>query len=468
MPDTRLEHDLLGERQVPAERYYGIQTMRAVENFAFTGIPISHYPRLIRALAYIKKAAALANLELGLLEPHLAQVIAAACDEILAGKLQTEFVVDVIQGGAGTSTNMNANEVIANRALELLGYAKGRYDVLHPLNHVNCSQSTNDVYPTALRLTLSMKLDGLSKEMEHLQASLRAKGAEFADVIKMGRTQLQDAVPMTLGQEFEAYAVMVGEDIQRLIEAQSLIREINMGATAIGTGLNAHPEYARLVTEKLRQLSGVPVVGATNLVEATQDAGAYVQLSGVLKRVAVKLSKICNDLRLLSSGPRSGLGEINLPAMAPGSSIMPGKVNPVIPEVVNQVAFEVIGNDITVTLAAEAGQLELNAFEPVIAFNLFRSIDMLGRACRTLAEKCVEGITANREHCRLQVERSIGLVTALNPLLGYERSSEIAREAMVSGRSVYEIVLEKGYLSQEQLDELLSPENMTRPRYLHL
>ncbi len=467
MPDTRLEHDLLGERQVPAERYYGIQTMRAVENFAFTGIPISHYPRLIRALAYIKKAAALANLELGLLEPHLAQVIAAACDEILAGKLQTEFVVDVIQGGAGTSTNMNANEVIANRALELLGYAKGRYDVLHPLNHVNCSQSTNDVYPTALRLTLSMKLDGLTKEMEHLQASLRAKGAEFADVIKMGRTQLQDAVPMTLGQEFEAYAVMVGEDIQRLIEAQSLIREINMGATAIGTGLNAHPEYARLVTEKLRQLSGVPVVGATNLVEATQDAGAYVQLSGVLKRVAVKLSKICNDLRLLSSGPRSGLGEINLPAMAPGSSIMPGKVNPVIPEVVNQVAFEVIGNDITVTLAAEAGQLELNAFEPVIAFNLFRSIDMLGRACRTLAEKCVEGITANREHCRLQVERSIGLVTALNPLLGYERSSEIAREAMVSGRSVYDIVLEKGYLRQEQLDELLSPENMTRPRYLH-
>ena len=468
MPDTRLEHDLLGERQVPAERYYGIQTMRAVENFAFTGIPISHYPRLIRALAYIKKAAALANLELGLLEPHLAQVIAAACDEILAGKLQTEFVVDVIQGGAGTSTNMNANEVIANRALELLGYAKGRYDVLHPLNHVNCSQSTNDVYPTALRLTLSMKLDGLSKEMEHLQASLRAKGAEFADVIKMGRTQLQDAVPMTLGQEFEAYAVMVGEDIQRLIEAQSLIREINMGATAIGTGLNAHPEYARLVTEKLRQLSGVPVVGAANLVEATQDAGAYVQLSGVLKRVAVKLSKICNDLRLLSSGPRSGLGEINLPAMAPGSSIMPGKVNPVIPEVVNQVAFEVIGNDITVTLAAEAGQLELNAFEPVIAFNLFRSIDMLGRACRTLAEKCISGITANREHCRLQVEHSIGLVTALNPLLGYERSSEIARDAMVSGRSVYEIVLEKGYISQEQLEELLSPENMTRPRYLHL
>jgi len=305
----------------------------------------------------------------------------------------------------------------------------------------------------------------LCREMEHLQASLRRKGTEFGDVIKMGRTQLQDAVPMTLGQEFEAYAVMVGEDIQRLQEAQSLIREINMGATAIGTSLNAHPDYAALVTEKLRQLSGVPVKGAVNLVEATQDAGAYVQLSGVLKRVAVKLSKICNDLRLLSSGPRAGLGEINLPPMAPGSSIMPGKVNPVIPEVVNQVSFEVIGNDITVTLAAEAGQLELNAFEPVIAFNLFRSLDMLGRACRTLAEKCIDGITANREHCRRQVEQSIGLVTALNPLLGYERSSAIAREALESGRPVYEIVLEKGYLSREELDQALLPENMTRPRY---
>jgi aspartate ammonia-lyase len=465
MAETRLEHDLLGEREVPAGRYYGVQTLRAIENYSITGIPISHYPRLVHALAYIKKAAALANQELGLLEPRLAEAISQACDEILSGNHHSEFVVDVIQGGAGTSTNMNANEVIANRALEILGYEKGRYDILHPLNHVNLSQSTNDVYPTALRLTLSMKLDGLRREMEHLQVSLRRKGSEFGDVIKMGRTQLQDAVPMTLGQEFEAYAVMVGEDIQRLQEAQSLIREINMGATAIGTGLNAHPDYAALVTEKLSQLSGVPVKGAANLVEATQDAGAYVQLSGVLKRVAVKLSKICNDLRLLSSGPRAGLGEINLPPMAPGSSIMPGKVNPVIPEVVNQVSFEVIGNDITVTLAAEAGQLELNAFEPVIAFNLFRSLDMLGRACRTLAEKCIDGITANREHCRRQVEHSIGLVTALNPLLGYERSSEIAREALESGRSVYEIVLEKGYLSREQLDQALLPENMTRPRY---
>jgi aspartate ammonia-lyase len=465
MNNSRIEHDLLGEREVPIERYYGVQTLRAVENYALTGIPISQYPRLVHALAYIKKAAAMANMELGLLEPKLAEAIASACDELLEGKLHGEFVVDMIQGGAGTSTNMNANEVIANRALELLGFEKGRYDVLHPLNHVNLSQSTNDVYPTSIRLTLSMKLDGLRREMEHLQQGLRRKGQEFSDVIKMGRTQLQDAVPMTLGQEFEAWAVMVGEDVQRLVEAQSLIREINMGATAIGTGLNAHPDYAQLVTRKLQEISGVPVVGSANLVEATQDAGAYVQLSGVLKRVAVKLSKICNDLRLLSSGPRAGLGEINLPSMAPGSSIMPGKVNPVIPEVVNQVAFEVIGNDVTVTMAAEAGQLELNAFEPVIAFNLFRSMDMLGRACRTLNEKCIAGITANRERCRWQVENSIGLVTALNPILGYEKSSEIAKEAIASGRSVVEVVLDKGYLSQEQLDELLMPENMTRPRY---
>lgn len=467
MSENRIEHDLLGERAVPAERYFGIQTLRATENFAITGIPISHYPRLINSLAIIKKAAALANQQLGLLEGTIASAIARACDEILAGNLYGEFVVDVIQGGAGTSTNMNANEVIANRALELLGYTKGRYDIVHPLNHVNLSQSTNDVYPTALRLTLSQKMDGLMAEMQDLQAALADKAAEFSDVIKMGRTQLQDAVPMTLGQEFEAWAVMVEEDIQRVREAQSLIREINMGATAIGTGLNAHPDYAALVTENICKLSGIPVVGAKNLVEATQDAGAYVQLSGVLKRVAVKLSKICNDLRLLSSGPRAGLNEINLPPMAPGSSIMPGKVNPIIPEVVNQVAFEVIGNDVTVTLAAEAGQLELNVMEPVIAYNLFTSLDMLERACRTLAERCIRGITANREVCRRMVENSIGLVTALNPYIGYEKSAEVATEALQSGRSVYEIVLEKGYLSRAELDDILSPENMTRPRYVH-
>jgi aspartate ammonia-lyase len=357
---------------------------------------------------------------------------------------------------------MNANEVIANRALEHLGLPKGRYDVLHPLNHVNLSQSTNDVYPTALRLTLSMKLDGLVVEMQALQKALVRKSAEFADVIKMGRTQLQDAVPMTLGQEFEAWSVTVGEDISRVREAQTLLREINLGATAIGTGLNAPPKYAELVTVTLRELSGVPVVKSQNLVEATQDAGAYVQLSGVLKRVAIKLSKISNDLRLLSSGPRAGLGEINLPPMAPGSSIMPGKVNPIIPEVVNQVAFEVIGNDLTVTMAAEAGQLELNAMEPVIAYSLFTSLDMLGRACRTLVTRCINGITANRDHCRQMVENSIGLVTALNPILGYEKSSQIAEEALHTGKSVVEVVLEKGYLSQEQLEQVLSPQKMIR------
>lgn len=467
MEQTRMEHDLIGSKAIPADRYYGIHTLRALENFQITGIPISHYPRLIYSLAYIKKAAALANEQLGLLDPNIAAKIAQACDVILSGQHLGEFVVDVIQGGAGTSTNMNANEVIANVALELAGYEKGRYDVIHPLNHVNMSQSTNDVYPTALRLTLSMKLDDLMHEMRYLQETLAAKGREFADVIKMGRTQLQDAVPMTLGQEFEAYAVTVGEDIQRVQEAQALIREINMGATAIGTGLNAHPDYARIITDKLRELTHVPVVQSPNLVEATQDTGAYVQLSGVLKRVAVKLSKVSNDLRLLSSGPRAGLNEINLPPMASGSSIMPGKVNPIIPEVVNQIAFQVIGNDVTVTMAAEAGQLELNVMEPVIAYNLFTSIDMLSRACRTLADRCIRGITANRERTRQMVEESIGLVTALNPLLGYEKSTEIAQEALKTGRSVYSIVIEKGYLNREQLEELLSPEKMTHPRYIH-
>jgi aspartate ammonia-lyase len=456
MTETRLEHDLLGERQIPNEHYYGIQTLRAVENFSITGIPISHYPRLVHSLAYIKKAAAQTNHELGLLPDDLTQAILQACDDILQGKLLEEFVVDVIQGGAGTSTNMNANEVITNRALEHLGLPKGRYDVLHPLNHVNLSQSTNDVYPTALRLTLSMKLDGLLLEMQALQSALTEKGVEFADVIKMGRTQLQDAVPMTLGQEFDAWGVTVGEDIARVREAQSLIREINLGATAIGTGLNSPAGYAEKVTARLKELSGIPVVQSPNLVEATQDAGAYVQLSGVLKRVAVKLSKISNDLRLLSSGPRAGLGEINLPPMAPGSTIMPGKVNPIIPEVVNQVAFEVIGNDLTVTMAAEAGQLELNAMEPVIAYSLFTSLDMLGRACRTLVNRCIRGITANREHCRQQVENSIGVVTALNPLLGYEKTTQIAEEALRTGKSVVEVVLEHGYLSREALENVLS------------
>ncbi len=467
MGNTRVEHDLLGEREVPDDKYYGIQTLRALENFQITGIPISHYPVFIDSLINVKKAAALANQELGLLPQDIAEAIVKACDEILSGKYLDQFVVDVIQGGAGTSTNMNANEVIANLALESLGYEKGRCEIVHPNNHVNMSQSTNDVYPTAIRLTLYLKLETLMADMGQVKQDLEEKGKEFSDVIKMGRTQLQDAVPMTLGQEFDAYAVMVGEDIQRVKEAQSLIREINMGATAIGTGLNAHPDYARIVTQKLRELTGIPVIESQNLVEATQDTGAYVQLSGVLKRVAVKLSKICNDLRLLSSGPRAGLNEINLPPMAPGSSIMPGKVNPIIPEVVNQVAFEVIGNDVAVTMAAEAGQLELNVMEPVIAYNLFTSIDMLSRACRTLAERALRGITANREQARRMVEHSVGLVTALNPMIGYEKATQVAEEALKTGRPVYDIVLEKGYLTREQLEEFLSPESMTHPRYLH-
>ena len=460
----RVESDCIGNVEVGGECYYGGQTARAVENYRITRIPISHYPRLVGSLAMVKKGAALANMELGMLDGTIGKAIVAACDEILAGKLHEQFVVDVIQGGAGTSTNMNANEVVANRALELLGHEKGQYEFCHPNIHVNMSQSTNDVYPTALRMTLIRGIRLLMRALEQLQFRLEEKGAEFMDVLKIGRTQLQDAVPMSLGQEFHAWAVTVGEDIQRLDEARLLVREINMGATAIGTGLNAHPQYAALVTKKLVELSGQPLLLAPNLVEATQDTGAYVQLSGVLKRVAVKVSKICNDLRLLSSGPRAGLGEINLPSMAPGSSIMPGKVNPVIPEVVNQVAYAVIGGDVTVTMAAEAGQLELNVMEPVIAHTLFHSMDMMRRAFLTLAERCVKGISANRERCRELMEKSIGLATALNPYIGYDKSTEVAKEALATGRAVTDIVLEKGYLSPERLAEVLRPENMLGPR----
>ena len=463
----RVERDSLGEVQVPVDAYYGVQTKRALDNFNISGIPMSHYPRLINALAYVKLAAAEANTSLGLMDEDKNQAISRACEELISGRLHDQFVVDVMQGGAGTSANMNANEVICNRALELMGHARGEYQYLHPLNDVNMSQSTNDVYPSALKIALILDIRELMEAMDHLRKAFRAKGQEFVDVLKMGRTQLQDAVPMTLGQEFSAWSVMIGEDIQRLNEAQSLVHEINMGATAIGTGLNAHPDYTRTVTEKLIEITTLQLVSSPDLVEATQDTGAYVQLSGVLKRVAVKLSKICNDLRLLSSGPRCGLNEINLPPMQPGSTIMPGKVNPVIPEVVNQVAFAVVGNDVTISMASEAGQLELNVMEPVIGYSLFQSINMLRRACMTLADSCVSGITANRERCRELVENSIGLVTALNPYIGYEKSAEIAKEAMRTGGSVYEIVLEKGYLSRDELDDILKPENMVKPRYIH-
>ena len=465
---TRIEHDLLGERAVPAEAYYGIHTLRALENFPITGTPISVYADLVVALACVKQAAAIANAELGLLDERRATAIRLACEEVREGRLHDQFLVDVIQGGAGTSSNMNANEVICNRALERLGHAKGEYARLHPLDHVNLSQSTNDVYPTAVRLALQLGIRRLHDEMGFLRRAFEAKAAEFADVLKVGRTQLQDAVPMTLGQEFSAYAVMLGEDEQRLSEAAGLIREVNLGATAIGTGINAHPRYAALATQRLSEVSGIPFMTSPNLVEATQDAGAFVQLSGVLKRIAVKLSKTCNDLRLLSSGPRAGLGEIALPAVQAGSSIMPGKVNPVIPEVVNQIAFEAIGNDMTVTMAAEAGQLQLNAFEPIIAHSLFKSLAHLAAGCRTLGERCVKGITANRARARRFVDESTALVTALTPVIGYARATEIAQEALRTGARVYDLVLAKGLMKREQLDALMRPEILTAPHYATL
>ncbi|MFD5424370.1 aspartate ammonia-lyase [Streptomyces sp. NPDC127084] len=462
-PPFRTEHDLLGDRDIPHDAYYGVHTLRAVENFPITGTPISCYPDLVTALACVKQAAAQANRDLGLLTAPRADAIIAACEEIRSGKLHDQFVVDVIQGGAGTSTNMNANEVIANRALELLGEQKGHYAALHPLEHVNAGQSTNDVYPTAVKIALDFAAQRLLDAMLRLRTAFAAKADEFADVLKMGRTQLQDAVPMTLGQEFATYAVMLDEDRQRLTEARALIREINLGGTAIGTGLNAHPRYAELACRHVRDLTGLPLAVAADLVEATQDAGAFVQLSGVLKRIAVKLSKTCNDLRLLSCGPRAGLAEINLPPVQAGSSIMPGKVNPVIPEVVNQIAFEVIGNDMAVTMAAEAGQLQLNAFEPLIAHSLLKSLTHLTAGCVTLAERCVSGITANREHLAHLVGRSIGLATALNPHIGYEQATAVAQEALVSGRSVQDLVLERKLLTKEELQRILRPASLARP-----
>jgi aspartate ammonia-lyase len=461
---TRQEHDLLGERDVPYEALYGVQTLRALENFPITGIPLREFPVLIEAMAAVKEAAAQTNFELGLLEKEHADVIIRAAREIRAGRHHEHFLVDMIQGGAGTSTNMNANEVIANRALELSNQHRGAYDVISPNDHVNLSQSTNDVYPTAVRIALHKSLSGFRVELARLADAFGAKGVEFAPLIKMGRTQMQDAVPMTLGQEFMAFSHTLQEDVERLGEAQSLIREINLGATAIGTGINAPPGYAELACRHLAAIAEVPVITAFDLVEATSDTGAFVQLSGVMKRTATKLSKICNDLRLLSSGPRAGFGEINLPAMQPGSSIMPGKVNPVIPEVVNQVCFEVIGGDVTVTMAAEAGQLQLNAFEPVIAYRLLRGIDMLRNACIVLRERCVTGITANADRMRYFVEHSIGIVTALVPVLGYEIATDIAKTALASGRGVFDLVLERQLLTREQLDDILNPAAMTAPR----
>ena len=451
----RLEHDLLGEMNVPEAAYWGVHTARAVENFGISGVPIGHYRSLVRALGFIKEASARANFELGELSEEIFKPIVDACIEVRDGKFDSEFVVDAIQGGAGTSTNMNANEVIANRALELAGFTKGDYQHIHPLNHVNASQSTNDVYPTAIKVALIIEIHALLGEVDLLRAAFAAKGAEFATVIKMGRTQLQDAVPMTLGQEFSAYGVTIAEDEERLREALRLLSEINLGGTAIGTQLNTPAGYAQTVCKHLSVICEHEFVVAENLIEATQDTGVFVTTSSVLKRLAIKLSKISNDLRLLSSGPRAGFGEINLPPRQAGSSIMPGKVNPVIPEVVNQIAFTVIGNDTTVTMASEAGQLELNAFEPIIARALLMSITYLRRGSKVLREFCIEGITANEEYLRKTVEHSIGLVTAISPRIGYENATEVAKRAQETGQSVRAVVIDMGLLTAAEFDQIL-------------
>jgi aspartate ammonia-lyase len=460
----RKEHDSLGERELPDTAYYGVQTLRGMENFPISGIPLHHFSHFVRSLAYVKKAAALANSDLAVLKPERADAIIAACDEIISGKWHEHFTIDMIQGGAGTSTNMNANEVIANRALEILGHRKGQYEFLHPNDDVNCSQSTNDAYPTAIKLGVILTMRDATSALRELKAALAAKAAEFADVLKMGRTENQDAVPMTLGQEFSAYAFMIGDGIRHIERAADEFLDINMGATAVGTGINSPLGYAELVTRRLGDVSGLPVRLAANLVQSTQDSGSFVLMSGAMKTAAVQLSKICNDLRWLSSGPRAGLYEIRLPAMQPGSSIMPGKVNPVIPEMVSQVCYQIIGADVTISMASEASELELNMAEPVIAFNLFFGLTLLRNAAIALHTRCIFGIEANRERCLAYVQNSIGLVTALNPVLGYERSAAIAKEALASGASVYSLVLEKGWLSKEQLDDLLTPEKMTRPR----
>lgn len=455
MQAMRLEHDLLGEREVPNSAYWGIHTLRAIENFPISGVPIGHYRSLVRAFGFIKEAAAIANRDLDALDPELAKPIIQACIDVRDGMLDSEFVVDAIQGGAGTSSNMNANEVIANRALEIAGFEKGDYSKIHPLNHVNASQSTNDVYPTAVKIALIIEILALLKEISHLRTEIGRKASEYSKIIKMGRTQLQDAVPMTLGQEFAAWSQTLGEDEGRLREIIPLLSEINLGGTAIGTKINTPDGYPQLVVRELSRLCEHDFVLAENLIEATSDTGVFVSTSSVLKRFATKISKISSDLRLLSSGPRAGLGEINLPARQAGSSIMPGKVNPVIPEVVNQIAFTVIGNDLTVTMAAESGQLQLNAFEPIIARSLMMSITYLRKGCRVLADYCIADITANEEYLRSTVENSIGLVTALAPTVGYENATAIAKHAQENGTTVKTAAAELGLLTAAQFDEIL-------------
>ena len=459
--EFRTEKDSIGTKNVPEDVYYGVQSLRAAENFHITGLNM--HPEIINSLAYIKKAAAITNCEAGLLDKKIAQAIVKACDEILGGKLHEDFIVDPIQGGAGTSLNMNANEVIANRANEILGGKKGDYSIVNPNDHVNCGQSTNDVIPTAGKMTSLRLLKNLKKELMRLHTALEKKAEEFDGVIKMGRTQLQDAVPIHLGQEFKAYSVAVLRDIRRMDKAMDEMRTLNMGGTAVGTGLNADEAYLRRIVPNLSEISDMELVQAYDLIDSTQNLDPFVAVSGAVKACAVTLSKIANDLRLMSSGPRAGFGEINLPAKQNGSSIMPGKVNPVIPEVVNQVAFNVIGNDVTITMAAEAGQLELNAFEPIIFYCLFQSIDTLGYAVQTFVDNCVTGITANETRCRYFVENSVGIITAICPYVGYQKAAEIAKEAIKTGESVKKLIIEQGILTEEQMDEILDPVQMTEP-----
>ena len=460
----RQEHDSLGTREISDHLYYGVQTQRAMENFAISGIHLNNFDHMIEALAMVKKAAAQANHELGRVDEARMRAICQTCDEILEGKLHDQFPVDMFQGGAGTSTNMNANEVIANRGLEIMGYNKGEYQHLHPNDHVNCSQSTNDAYPTAIKLAVLLSNCNLIRALEGLRNALERKSEEFKDVLKMGRTENQDAVPMTLGQEFSAYAVMIDSAINSLGQVADAFLDVNMGATAIGTGINSPPGYATLVVKKLSSISGFPLRRARNLVEATQNAGIFVQMSANLKLAAVQISKICNDLRWLSSGPRCGLNEINLPPMQPGSSIMPGKVNPVIPEVMNQICYQVMGYDSVVSMAAEASELELCMGEPLIAYDLLHGMMILKNGCISLVARCINGIEANWDVCRSYVQTSIGLVTALVPVIGYEQSAAIAKEALKNNANVYDLVLAKELLTKEQLDEILRPENMTDPR----
>ena len=456
--DYRIEVDSLGEVQVPKDALYGAQTTRAISNFTITRL--TTHPKMIQAIGMVKKAAAIANHECGYIDQERLGYIIQACDEVISGVHNDSFITDVIQGGAGTSVNMNANEVIANIALEILGHPKGSYNVIHPNNHVNMSQSTNDAYPTAIKITLYELIFKLQDSLKILRDAFYGKAVEFKDILKMGRTQLQDAVPMTLGQEFKTYATMIDDDINRLSKAQELLKEVNLGATAIGTGINTKPEYQKLVIKHLQDVTKTDYYMARDMIEATQDTSTFVHISGRFKSIAIKVSKICNDLRLLSSGPRAGLNEINLPPMQPGSSIMPGKVNPVMPEVVNQVAFDVIGADVTISMASEHGQLQLNVFEPIIAYKLFISINMMRRAFESLAEKCIKGITANPEVCMNNVLNSATLVTSLNPILGYEKSSAVAKEALRTGKRVYDILLEQKLFTKEELEELLQPKNM--------